>query len=95
MQKNNNWKLSETRKWFVGKWIFYDCYHGNYTVYDWYQNMTKYDFFWVLFDTEIEYHDFFKIAMACGATIKEDLYVNIENFAMKTSRNEEKLSLLW
>lgn len=52
-------------------------------------------FFLVLFDTEIEYHDFFKIAMACGATIKDDLYVNIENFAMKTSRNEEKLSLLW
>lgn len=61
MPKKNNWKLSETRKWFVGKWIFYDCYHGNYTVYDW--------FFLVLFDTEIEYHDFFKIAMACGATI--------------------------
>lgn len=40
-------------------------------------------FFLVLFDTEIEYHDFLKIAMACGATIKEDLYVNIENFAMK------------
>lgn len=87
MPKKNNWKLLEKRKWFVGKWIFYDCYHGNYTVYDW--------FFLVLFDTEIEYHDFFKIAMACGATIKEDLYVNIENFAMKTSRNEEKLSLLW
>lgn len=63
MQNKNNWKLSETRKWFVGKWIFYDCYHGNYTVYDWYQNMTKYDFFGVLFDTEIEYHDFFEIAI--------------------------------
>lgn len=42
----------------------------------------------MLFDTEIEYHDFFKIAMACGATIKEDLYVNIENFAMKTSSSK-------
>lgn len=38
---------------------------------------------------------FWNCNMACGATIKEDLYVNIENFAMKTSRNEEKLSLLW
>lgn len=85
MQKKNNWKLSETRKWFVGKWIFYDCYHGNYTVYDW--------FFLVLFDTEIEYHDFFEIAI--WPVVQQLKNVNIENFAMKTSRNEEKLSLLW
>lgn len=89
MQKKNNWKLSETRKWFVGKWIFYDCYHGNYTVYDWFF------FFGVIWHWNRKSWFFWNCNMACGATIKEDLYVNIENFAMKTSRNEEKLSLLW
>lgn len=53
------------------------------------------DFFWCYLTLKQDIMIFFKIAMACGATIKEDLYVNIENFAMKTSRNEEKLSLLW
>lgn len=79
--------MLEIRKWFVGKWIFYDCYYGNYIVYDW--------FFLVLFDIEIEYYDFFKIVMVCGVIIKEDLYLNIENFVMKISRNEEKLFFLW
>lgn len=38
---------------------------------------------------------FLKIVMVCGVIIKEDLYVNIENFVMKISRNEEKLFFLW
>lgn len=80
--------MLEIRRWFVGKWIFYDCYYGNYIVYDWF-------FFGVIWYWNRILWFFWNCNMVCGVIIKEDLYVNIENFVMKISRNEEKVFFLW